>query len=195
MVTHNLDCLRFTDQVIILEKGNIAAQGHYNHIKNLPIYLEILEKCKKNAKSSMVEEKNNAEFVTRLEAGEKAQDILNPEQSDSDEDQKNDENSKYLLEYKLPLEKKSFIELSIKSKDSMHSNTKSNIKQNNVSKKGGKSNATQESLLSIIGKEVEEPLMLEEDREVGVVDLSVYKSYFSYYGGCFMFLVLFLGKF
>ena len=194
MVTHNLDCLRFTDQVIILEKGNIAAQGHYNHIKNLPIYLEILEKCKKNAKGSMVEEKNNAEFVTRLEAGEKAQDILNPEQSDSDEDQKNDENSKYLLEYKLPIEKESFVEPSIKSKDSMRSNTKSNTKKSNASNKGGKSNASQQSILSIIGKEVGEPLMLEEDREVGVVEISVYKSYFSYYGGFCIFFAVFLGN-
>ena len=43
-------------------------------------------------------------------------------------------------------------------------------------------------------KKLSEKLMLDEDREIGEVKWSVWKSYFIYYGGWFYFFLVFLGK-
>ena len=42
-------------------------------------------------------------------------------------------------------------------------------------------------------KELQEKLMLDEDREIGTVEWKVWKSYFNYYGGWFYFFLVFFG--
>lgn len=43
-------------------------------------------------------------------------------------------------------------------------------------------------------KALQEKLMLDEDREIGVVGWKVWKAYFNYYGGFFYFFLVFLGN-
>ena len=70
LVTHNLECLKFVDTVVIMSKGEIAATGAYEYIKELPIFLEILEKSKKKQKEEEHEEIKDEIIIPEVQSEE-----------------------------------------------------------------------------------------------------------------------------
>lgn len=164
LVTHKFESLKYVDYIYMFSKGEIVGEGTLESLKETELFQEIEQKYKMHEK----EEEKKEELEIR--------DTKHPSSLD---------NNNTVIEPSLR-KKEEYIQMSLMPEELTEETA---IIQNN--EKQGEEVIPEDEKEA---RQLQEKLMLEEDREIGEVSWSVYKSYFKYYGGWCYFLIIFAGN-
>ena len=164
LVTHKFESLKHADYIYIFKKGRVVEEGTLQSLKDSSIFQEIEEKYRMKANESDGVDEPMEKDQTLL----KKENVLN----EKDEEVKQPEPDSEPSQMILVTEQKATAPETIKERQDLQ-----------------KPPVEDESEV----KELQEKLMLDEDREIGTVEWKVWKSYFNYYGGWFYFFLVFLG--